>query len=51
MYTTYVRTDAIPTEVTPAVEDSDGPSWFFVVSAITRFSCLSITWLCHGAWA
>ena len=31
MYSPYVGTDDIPTEVTPAVEDSDGPSWFFVV--------------------
>lgn len=34
MYSSYVGTDDIPTEV-PVVEDSDGPSWFFVVSALT----------------
>lgn len=32
MYSPYVGTDAIPTEVMPAVEDSAGPSWFFIVS-------------------
>ena len=32
MYSPYVGTDTVPTEVVPAVEETAGPSWFLVVS-------------------
>ena len=49
MFSPYVGTNAVPTEITPAVEEeADGPSWFLVVRASAPFTPSLDK--CHWDW-